>query len=317
MNSQNPQAPPAGVSARGAVDLAALAAAREQQRQAEERVKNGDPNPGNDLITDVTTAAFQTDVIDRSFQVPVVVDLWATWCGPCKQLSPLLEKLVRADAGKWVLAKVDVDAEPQIAQAFQVQSVPTVVAIIKGQPVPMFAGAVPEAQLRQVLDELIKVAAENGVSGQVGTQPEVSAEPTEDPLDSVFDDAAAAFERADWPAARTAFEAVLADRPQDPDALAGLRRVELMERIAGLDVEETLSAAADSNDATSVCAAADIDMSRGDERAAFSRLIAAVRATSGDERQQVREHLIALFTLLPADDPAVAKARTDLANALF
>lgn len=114
---------------------------------------------------DVTTDSFQTEVIDRSMSVPVVVDLWAAWCEPCKQLSPILEKLVVEYGGKWILAKVDVDVEQQITEAFQVQSVPTVYALIKGQPIPLFQGAYPEGQIRPLLDELLRVAASEGVDG--------------------------------------------------------------------------------------------------------------------------------------------------------
>ncbi len=331
MSSQVPPArrgsiPGSSAPVRGAVDLGALAQAREQQRQAQERAAqiaaNPDAAPSGPLVFDATTANFQAEVIDRSFLVPVIVDLWATWCEPCKQLSPVLEKLANDDAGKWVLAKVDVDAEQAIAQAFQVQSVPSVIAIIKGQPVPLFQGAMPEPQLRQVMDELIKVAAENGVSapGDVAAQegaPDGALEP-EEAEDTRFDAAFDAFEAGDWDAAEQAYRDILATDPNDVDAKAGLIRVELMRRTDGVDAAEAI-AAADSapTDIEAAKKAADIELLSGDARSAFNRMIAVVRATSGDERQAAREHVVSLFELVGTQDPDVVAARTALANALF
>lgn len=329
MSSQLPPArrgpaPPSSAPVRGAVDLAALAQAREQQRKAEERVAQLAANPDavapTALVFDATTENFQTDVIDRSFQVPVVVDLWATWCGPCKQLSPILEKLVADDGGTWVLAKVDVDAEQAVAQAFQVQSIPTVVAIIKGQPVPLFQGAMPEPQLRQVIDELIKVAAENGVSGVATAGPNADQDPpSPEPVeDTRFDAAFDAFEAKDWDGAERAYREVLATDPDDVDAKAGLTRVELMRRTDGVDAAAALEAAsAAPDDVELAMKAADIELLSGNAQAAFARMISVVRATQGDERKQAREHLVSLFDLVGHQDPDVATARTQLANALF
>ena len=156
----------------GAVDLGALAAAREAQAQAEARATQRTANPGAaPVVIDVTDATFQADVMDLSMQVPVVLDLWATWCGPCKTLSPILEKLADESGGRWVLAKVDVDANPAIAQAFQVQSIPSVFAVLGGRPMPLFQGALPEPQVRAYLDELLKVAESNGINGSVAGAP--------------------------------------------------------------------------------------------------------------------------------------------------
>ena len=309
--------PAARMPMTGAVDLAALAAAREAQAKAEARIAAGVTAPASVSILDVSEADFQAEVLDRSFQVPVVIDMWAQWCEPCKALTPLLEALTVEYAGKFVLAKIDVDANPRIQQAFQVQSIPAVIAVIKGSPMPLFQGAIPEPQIREILEELLRVAAANGVSGTVGEQSGdiVAEEPASDPL---FDTAYDAIELGDWDGAEAAYQTILLASPKDEDARLGLGQVQLMRRADGVDLEQALLAA--DNDPDSVAAqtlAADIDLLGGHVVEAFDRLIDLVRRTTGDERAAARTHLVALFALVSDDDPRVARARTALANALF
>src|SRR5207253_5353889 len=133
-------------------------------------------------------ANFQAEVLDRSFQVPVLLDLWADWCEPCKQLSPILEKLAGEFAGRWLLAKIDIEANQRIAQMLQVQSIPTVFAVIGGQLVPGFQGALPEPQVREFIAALLQAASQAGLTGPTGDQPEgtAAAEPPAEPEDERF-----------------------------------------------------------------------------------------------------------------------------------
>ena len=296
-------------SARGAVDLGALATARQSQQRAAAAVAGAPAG----IVIDVTAETFQAEVIERSMTVPVVIDLWAEWCGPCKQLSPILEKLAADDGGRWILAKVDVDAEQQIAAAFQVQSIPSVVAVIKGQPVPLFQGAYPEPQIRQILDELLKVAAEQGVDGSLAPEDAAIAETpvAEPPLDPRFEAAFDAIEAGDWDGAARAYQAVLAAEPADVDAAAGLAMVGLYARTEGVD--EPSGAAEDD---AGLLLAADFAALRGDWPRAFDLGIAAVRQSTGDDRDAARARVLDYFRLA-GDDPALPKARSALASALF
>ena len=212
-----------------------------------------------------------------------------------------------------MLAKVDVDAEQQIAAAFQVQSIPSVFAVIAGQPIPLFQGAYPEAQIRQILDELLRVAAEQGVSGTITDVPvEVADEPVEEivePLDPRFEAAFVAIEAGDWAGARVAYEAMLAANPADADAAAGLAMVGVYARTEGV-TEPTDDAA------ESLLVRADFAALGNDWPTAFALGIRAVRESFGDEREAARLRVVDYF-MLAGDDPAVTPARRDLASALF
>ena len=208
--------PPSRVPLRGAVDLAALAAAREAQAKAEERLASGEVTAPTSQVVDVTEADFQTAVLDLSFQVPVVINLTSARSPQSATLTPVLESMAVADGGTWLLANVDADVSPRIAQAFQAQAIPTAFAVIKGQPMGLFEGAVPASQIRDVLDEMLRVAAANGLTGRVGdAPPEAGAEPAEPEVDPRYDAAFDAVEAGDWDAAEAAYRSLLASSPAD------------------------------------------------------------------------------------------------------
>jgi putative thioredoxin len=299
----------------GAVDLSSLA------RPASGPAAGSAAGDGTaSFVVDLTEADFQDRVIETSMTVPVVIDFWADWCGPCKQLSPVLERLAAADGGRWLLAKIDVDAEPRLGQAFQVQGIPAVFAVVKGQPVPLFQGALPEAQVRQYLDELLKLAESHGVTGRVPGEvaPEVAPADEEPAGDPRYDEAYDAIERGDLDAAAAAYRSLLDSTPGDVDAQAGLGQVELLRRTQSLDERAVRAAAADRpDDVEAQCQAADLDLLGGHVEDAFGRLVELVRRTSGAERDRARTHLVGLFDLVGNQDDRVAAARTALANALF
>ncbi|MFB7250567.1 tetratricopeptide repeat protein [Microbacterium sp. NPDC056234] len=304
---------------RGAVDLSALRnRPATPANQTDAAPTDAAAAATGALIRDITDETFG-EVLELSRTVPVVIDLWAEWCGPCKQLSPILEKITQELAGRVVLAKVDVDANPQLAQGFRAQSIPMVVALVAGQPVPMFNGAVPEEQVRQVFDQLLQLAAQNGVTGSLSVGDEQPEEPAEEPpLPPLHAEAYAAIENGDYATAIRAYEKALAENPRDDEARAGLGQVRLLDRVQGLDLQEARAAAAAApQDADAQFAVADLDIAGGHVEDAFGRLLDLFAVLGPDERTPVRERLVELFGLIGADDPRVISARTRLSSLLF
>lgn len=304
----------------GAIDLGAVAAAREAQAKAAQVAAQRAADPvASSLIIDVTTPSFEADVIAQSMTVPVVVDLWATWCEPCKQLSPILEKLAIEYDGRWILAKVDVDAEQQIAAAFQVQSIPTVYVVIGGQVAPMFQGAMPESQVRQVLEAVLLEAEKAGITGRAGIEQDAGEDSFDAirqlPSDPRFDAAEAALESGDWTNAAAAYKEILSVTPGDAIAKIGLLNVNLLQRTDGRDLAADVESM--TLETESVLRAADSTFLHGDFSDAFALLIEHLQNVSGTERDQTRERVLELFEIAGPSDPAVVKARVALTNALF
>jgi putative thioredoxin len=302
----------------GAVDLAAVKARSEAAARASAPAPSAGA-PAGQWVVDVTEETFQAEVLERSLDVPVVVDLWAEWCGPCKQLSPVLERLAQAGRGTWILAKVDVDANPRIAQAFGVQSIPMVIAVVGGQPLQLFTGALPEPQVRQTIDAMIDQLRDR-MPGIAAAEKAAAAEgevPAEEPDDPRFTAAEDALERGDYAAAEAAYAQILAVEPGNEQATAALSQVRFLARAEQADPAAIGRADAAPDDVDAQLAAADAEVATDRVEAAFSRLVAAVGRTFGDDRDRVRQHLVGLFELFPADDPRVATARRALARALF
>ena len=293
----------------GAVDLAAIKARSDAAARA------ADAPAAGEHVVEVTEATFQAEVIDRSFQVPVLIDLWADWCEPCKQLSPILEKLANEAAGSWVLAKIDTEANPRIAQALQVQSIPAVYAVIGGQLVPGFQGALPEPQVREFVGAVLSAAQQANLSGAAPGG--VPATPDEAPADPRFDAAEQALQDGDFAVAAQRYQAILDAEPANTEAALALRQVALLQRVEKLDASAVARADAAPDDIEAQLAAADYALASNDADAAFRRLLAAFRRTSADERDAVRDRLVEYFDILGPDDPRVGPARRELANALF
>lgn len=300
----------------GAVDLAAVKARSDAAARAAEAPA---PTAGS-YVVEVTEASFQAEVLDRSFQVPVLIDLWAEWCEPCKQLSPVLERLANAANGAWVLAKIDVDANPRIQQALQVQSIPTVFAVLGGQLVPGFQGALPEPQVREFVAAVLQAGEQAGLTGAGGAMP-VADEPDaalpEEPDDPRFVAAEQALQDGDYELAAERYQAIVAGEPGNLEAALALKQVHLLERIDGLDPEIIGRADAEPGDVEAQLGAADLELAGNHVEAAFRRLLGALARTGGDERDQVRERLLEYFDVLGPDDPRVGPARRELARALF
>jgi putative thioredoxin len=288
---------------RGAVDLGALRpkpAAATTPPAAPASTSGG--GAVSAAIIDVTEATFQTEVLERSLTTPVIIDFWAEWCEPCKQLSPVLERLAQEGDGAWILAKVDVDSSPRLAQMFQVQGIPMVFAVVGGRPVDAFSGVVPETQLRQWIDAVLKAGG-------------VAVETPGDPRLEAADDAMMS---GDLDAAEAAYKKILAESPADSAAESGLAQVGLFRRVTGVVPQQALADAdAKPDDLPAQLLAADVEVVSGQAEQAYNRLVALARRSAGDDRELVRKHLLSLFMLAGPDDPAVAAARRALANALF
>lgn len=296
----------------GAVDLAAVKARSEAAARAAEA-----PAPGaGQYVVEVTEANFQTEILDRSFQVPVVLVVTsarATTAGP---MITALEAIANEGKGTVVLGKVNADTDARIVQALQVQAVPTVFAVIGGQLVPGFEGALPDEQLREFIGAVLQAAAKAGLQGPGMPADDADGATVEPaaPEDPRFDAAESALAEGDYDLARQRFQAILDVEPANAAAALAIRQVDLLARIESLP--PTAGSPAD-DDVTGQLAAADLSFAANDVDAALRRLLDLIPRTSGDDRDTVRTRLIDYFELLGPDDPRVAPARREMARALF
>ena len=291
-----------GPAMAGAVDLSGL----KQRAQQKASASGAAIEPGG---TEITEANFEDEVILRSDEVPVVVLLWSPRSEACVELVDTLSGLAAADKGTWSLATVNVDAAPRVARIFGVEAVPTVVALAAGQPISSFQGMQPADQLRRWLDSLLSATA-GKLKGPTYSEdsPEVDPEVAQ---------AREQLEAGDFVAAQNSYQAILDANPGSVEAKAAIRQIEFLTRATAQRPDAVAIADAAPGDIAAAFAAADVQILNQDVPAAFERLIALVRSTSGDERTSVRTRLIELFELFDPADPDVVVGRRNLANALY
>ncbi|CAG6394273.1 tetratricopeptide repeat protein [Streptomyces cocklensis] len=324
---------PRNMSMSGVVDLAAVKAAGEAKAKAEqaraqrqEAGADADATTASPLVIEVTEATFESDVLQRSAEVPVVISFWADQAEQSKQLNTVLERLAGEYRGRFVLATAEVYANQLLFQQFGVQGVPAVFAVLGGQAMPLFQGLAPEDQITEVLDQLIAVAEQRfGIVGQEVEPGAAPAEPQEPapprpptPQELALTAAHDALDAGDLAGAIRAYRNVLADEPANAEAKLGLAQAELLDRVQGVDPQSARTAAAGApDDVQAQLAAADLDLVGGHVEDAFGRLVDTVRRTFGDDRDTVRVRLLELFEVIGPDDPRVVAARTALARVLF
>ncbi|MEU0882121.1 tetratricopeptide repeat protein [Lentzea sp. NPDC005914] len=307
----------------GAVDLGALRARADAARTAAATpaAASGSGSADNGSapwIVDVTEASFQA-VVEQSLQVPVVVLLGASYSPESQQLAASLTRLATASGGSWILARVDLEQAPRIGQAFGVQSVPTTVAVAAGQPIDAFAGPIDDAELSAWVARLLDALRERlpGIragEARAGVPAAAEEDIIEDPLIVAAEEA---FERGDYAAAQGYYSQILASEPGNELAKEGLAQARFAERAEGVDPAVIAKADGALDDIDAQLAAADAQVALQQVEEAFKRLVDTVRRVYGDDRDRVRQHLVGLFELFPADDARVAAARRNLASALY
>jgi putative thioredoxin len=257
----------------------------------------------------VTQENLVSEFVAKSKEQVVVLLAWSSRSTQSKEILETLGKLEKADDGSWLLGTVDVDSQPQVAQALQIKSVPVAIAIIAEQLLPLFESVPPADQVRLVINKLLELASQKGVgAAPVGV--------TEIPMEAEEEAAYAAMEKGDYKAAKLSYEAWLKRKPNEQVAVVGLSQVNLMLRIEGLDPVLTLKNAKD-NDLTNQLMCADIEVASGNYEDAFDRLLKVIKSMAGEDRDKAKNHLISLFNLVDPADPRLIKARAALASALF
>ncbi len=299
--------PPIGPALAGAVDLSGL-----KQRAQPPSGPPGGPAPaaaeGDTGIVAVTEANFEAEVLLRSEEVPVVVLLWSPRSDACVQLLDTFAGLAAQDNGKWSFTTVNVDVAPRVAQIFGVDAVPTVVALAAGQPISSFQGMQPTDQLRGWLDQILSATA-GKLRGSTGSEAET--------VDPELAAARQQLEDGDFETAKTSYQSILDANPANAEAKGAIRQIDFLTRATAQRPDAVAVADAAPGDIEAALAAADVQVLNQDVSAAFDRLIALVRSTSGDDRSVVRTRLVELFELFDPADPEVIAGRRNLANALY
>ncbi len=258
---------------------------------------------------DDTTIA---QLIELSKRVPVVLEIYGG------ELTPQLGPLIESYQGAFVLGTVRGESAPELIRALGIQGIPTVVALVAGQPVPLFQGIPPEAEVRTVLDQVLALAAKGGVTGTVAPASGDATEPAEEPLPPLHQEAYDALGRNDIASAKAAFSAAIAQNPADSEAEAGLAQVELLERVTGLEANQARAdAAAKPDDVAAALAVADLDISGGHVEDACNRLLGLYSAVTAEEKDIIRTRLLSYFVLAGPTTDAVKQARNRLSSLMF
>lgn len=308
---------PPGPSLRGAVDLSGLVRRANAPADASPAVPAGSTG----IVFPATDATFES-VLELSSRVPVVVEFYAPG------IAPALAPVVESYSGRLALATVDGQANPQLAQAFQVREVPAVAAVIAGRPVNLFLGMPSDEEVRSILDELLVLAGQNGVTGRLevaaadpdaeGAEPAAAPEPVEEPLPPHHQEAYDAIAAGDFATAVTEYRKAIAENARDSLAVAGLAQVLLLQRLDGVVAADVRAAAASAPaDAAAQLAVADLDVSGGHVEDAFARLLDLFPTLDADGKNAVRTRLLEYFEIAGADDPRVLEARRRLTMLLY
>lgn len=303
---------------RGHEQAAAAAAGRPAGAPAAAQGAPGAPVAVPGLAFQATDAAFN-DVVEISTKLPVVVLIWSPRSALSDDMRLRLATLIAEQAGRLVLATVDGDANPQLVQAFQAQSVPTVAGLVGGRPLPMFEGDQPDEQIRDIFSQLVEIAGQSGVNGVAEVaDAEEAAEAEPEPLPPLHQEAFDAIESGDFPVAIAAYEKAILQNPHDTVARAGLAQVRLLDRLSHGTLEEIrAAAAAGPTDIPAQLAVADLDISGGHVDDAFGRLLDLFPGADAEGRTALRERLVEYFDVVGIDDPRVVRARARLTNLLF
>lgn len=302
---------------RGAVDLSALAPAKEQERmKAQTTNENGEQVIPGPFVRDVTMESVQS-FLELSLHVPLVVVFTSPRSEGSLTLAKTLESQILSRGGAIGLGLVDADSSPEIAQAFQVQAVPTTLAVLGGNPVPLFQGTMDDADVAKALDSVLQAAEQLSVHGRLDGDEDGSLPEPE--LPPHVKEANEALSAGDFDKAHAAYTKALKENPGDEVAKVELARVELLQRVQGYDVQSIMSTAkdADLTDVDLHLQASDIEVAASRPESAFGRLLAVIRATSGDDREKARERIVALFNIVGIHDPLVTEVRKQLASALM